>query len=48
MVAAAGEEGFAVGSAAKSCVWRAFGFAVLAAVGAILTELKLPEAGEGS
>ena len=38
-----GEPVIGVGLLAKSCVWRAFVFAVLSTIGAVVTELKLPE-----
>ena len=31
------------GSIAASCVWRMFVFVILSVIGAILTEIKLPE-----
>ena len=33
----------AVGDIASACLWRVFVFAILSTVGAIATELKLPE-----
>jgi hypothetical protein len=35
-------EAFSVTDAAVSCAWRIFIFSILAPVGAIITELKLP------
>jgi hypothetical protein len=41
--AALGHCGITVGDIAKGCVWRVFVFAVLSTIGAIVTELKLPD-----
>jgi len=41
--AAIGHNGITVGDIAKGCAWRVFVFAVLSTIGAIITELKLPE-----
>ena len=38
-----GHNGIMVGDIAKGCAWRVFVFAVLSTIGAIITELKLPE-----
>jgi hypothetical protein len=38
-----GKVGIEVGLLAKSCVWRVFVFAILATIGVLVTELKLPE-----
>ncbi|MHC4215090.1 MAG: hypothetical protein ACYSWP_17150, partial [Planctomycetota bacterium] len=38
-----GHVGIEVGLLAKNCVWRVFVFAILATIGVLVTELKLPE-----
>jgi hypothetical protein len=39
-------DGLAVNDIVTACAWRAFVFAILATIGAIITELKLPEPGQ--